>query len=401
MKRTLSSILPPILALVGLALSCLILWRQTAHFRDSVETIAEDVRVSLIDMTGRVVYDTIGADLPSHADRAEVEAVLRDGHARTILRESETLHVATLYHARRVGDYIVRISVPYQAVTDARDFACWGLVAAGGSGACIILILILLARRNEARIARIAAERDAKEKLLSEMRKLENFRRDFVSNVTHEIKTPITGILGAVDLLSDDSSAALSPADRGEILSVLQSQSKRLNALAEDILSLAKLEQSETLPQKDFSLCDVAEIVQSAANLAEPMTQKADVKLTTEIAAPGSFLRECNPRLIEEAITNLINNALRYSGSSTVQVTLASREDGKLLIRVIDHGIGIPKAAQPRVFERFYRVDKGRSRELGGTGLGLAIVKHIALLHGGDVALESEPGSGCTFTITI
>ncbi len=401
MKRTLSSVLPPVLALVGLALSCLILWRQTAHFRDSVETIAEDVRVSLIDMTGRVVYDTIGADLPSHADRAEVEAVLRDGHARTILRESETLHVATLYHARRVGDYIVRISVPYQAVTDARDFACWGLVAAGGSGACIILILILLARRNEARIARIAAERDAKEKLLSEMRKLENFRRDFVSNVTHEIKTPITGILGAVDLLSDDSSAALSPADRGEILSVLQSQSKRLNALAEDILSLAKLEQSETLPQKDFSLCDVAEIVQSAANLAEPMAQKADVKLTTEIAAPGTFLRECNPRLIEEAITNLINNALRYSGSSTVQVTLASREDGKLLIRVIDHGIGIPKAAQPRVFERFYRVDKGRSRELGGTGLGLAIVKHIALLHGGDVALESEPGSGCTFTITI
>ena len=401
MKRTLSSVLPPVLALVGLALSCFILWRQTAHFRDSVETIAEDVRVSLIDMTGHVVYDTVGADLPSHADRAEVEAVLRDGHARTILRESETLHVATLYHARRVGNYIVRISVPYQAVTDARDFACWGLVAAGGSGACIILMLILLARRNEARFARIAAERDAKEKLLSEMRKLENFRRDFVSNVTHEIKTPITGILGAVDLLSDDSSAALSPSDRAEILSVLQSQSKRLNALAEDILSLAKLEQSETLPQKDFTLCDVAEIVNTAADLAKSAAQKADVKLTTEIAAPGSFLRECNPRLIEEAISNLISNALRYSGSPTVKVTLASREDGKLEIRVIDHGIGIPKAAQSRVFERFYRVDKGRSRELGGTGLGLAIVKHIALLHGGDVALESEPGSGCIFTITI
>ncbi len=401
MKRTLSSVLPPVLALIGLALSCFLLWRQTAHFRDSVETIAEDVRVSLIDMTGRVVYDTVGADLPSHADRAEVEAVLRDGHARTILRESETLHVATLYHARRVGDYIVRISVPYQAVTDARDFACWGLVAAGGSGACIILMLILIARRNEERIARIAAERDAKEKLLSEMRKLENFRRDFVSNVTHEIKTPITGILGAVDLLSDESSAALSASDRGEILNVLQSQSKRLNALAEDILSLAKLEQSETLPQKDFSLCDVAEIVHTAVDLAQNAAEKADVKLTTEIAAPGSFLRECNPRLIEEAISNLINNALRYSGSPTVKVTLNSREDGKLLIRVIDHGIGIPKAAQSRVFERFYRVDKGRSRELGGTGLGLAIVKHIALLHGGDVSLESEPGAGCIFTISL
>ena len=401
MKRTLSSILPPLLALVGLALSCLILWRQTEHFRDSVETIAEDVRVSLIDMTGKVVYDTVGTDLPSHADRAEVEAVLKDGHARTILRESETLHVATLYHARRVGDYIVRISVPYQAVMDARDFACWGLVAAGGSGACIILMLILIARRNEARIARIAAERDAKEKLLGEMRKLESFRRDFVSNVTHEIKTPITGILGAVDLLADETSSNLSNEDRREVLSVLQNQSKRLNALAEDILSLAKLEQSETLPQKDFSLCDVADIVRTAVSLAQRAAEKADVKLTTQIAAPGSFLRECNPRLIEEAISNLISNALRYSGSPTVQVTLETNAASRVLIRVVDQGIGIPKEAQARVFERFYRVDKGRSRELGGTGLGLAIVKHIALLHGGDVSLESQPGAGCTFTITI
>lgn len=401
MKRPFSSILPPLLALIGLALCCTILWHQTERFRDSVETIAEDVRVSLIDMNGKVIYDTIGGDLPSHADRAEVEAVIKDGHARTILRESETLHVATLYHARRVGDYIVRISVPYQAVTDARDFACWGLVAAGGSGASIILILIFMARRTEERIARLAAQRDANEKLVTEMRKLESFRRDFVSNVTHEIKTPITGILGAVDILSDENSSELSADDRREVLDVLRDQSKRLNALAEDILSLAKLEQSETMPRKDFALCDLADIVHSAVNLAQRAAEKADVKLITKIAAPGSFLRECNERLIEEAISNLISNALRYSGSPTIEITLSTREDARAQICVIDHGIGIPKNAQPRIFERFYRVDKGRSRELGGTGLGLAIVKHIALLHGGDISLESEPGAGCTFTLTI
>ena len=202
-------------------------------------------------------------------------------------------------------------------------------------------------------------------------------------------------------MLADETSSNLSNEDRREVLSVLQNQSKRLNALAEDILSLAKLEQSETLPQKDFSLCDVADIVRTAVSLAQRAAEKADVKLTTQIAAPGSFLRECNPRLIEEAISNLISNALRYSGSPTVQVTLETNAASRVLIRVVDQGIGIPKEAQARVFERFYRVDKGRSRELGGTGLGLAIVKHIALLHGGDVSLESQPGAGCTFTITI
>lgn len=399
MKRTLATVLPPLLALVGLALCCAILWNQTDRFRESVETIAEDVRVSLIDMTGKVVYDTVGGELPSHADRAEFEAVMADGKARTIVRKSETLHMATLYHARRVGDYVVRIAVPYKAVTEAREFAVHGLAAAGGSGACIILMLILIARRNEARIARLAAERDAKEKLLAEMRKLESFRRDFVSNVTHEIKTPITGILGAVDILTDSAAQQLDATERAEVLNVLRNQSVRLNALAEDILSLAKLEQAESSPPAAFAPCNVADVVRTAANLAKPAAEKADVKLET--AAPADLDRPCDARLVEEAVSNLINNAIRYSGSPVVKIALDQRPDGKARIRVIDHGIGIPKEAQGRIFERFYRVDKGRSRELGGTGLGLAIVKHIALLHGGTISVESEPGNGCTFTLVV
>lgn len=331
--------------------------------------------------------------------RCEFESVKADGKARTIVRESETLHMATLYHARRVGNYIVRISVPYKAVTEAREFALHGLIAAGGSGACIVLVLILLARQNEARIARLAAERDTNERVLAEMRKLESFRRDFISNVTHEIKTPITGILGAVDILTDASSSNLNDAERGEVLSVLKNQSIRLNALAEDILSLAKLEQAESKPPTELTVCNVADIVRTAVNLAKPIAEKADVKL--EVSAPADAERPCDARLIEEAVSNLINNALRYSGSPVVKVEVEQHSDWKVEIRVIDHGIGIPKEAQARIFERFYRVDKGRSRELGGTGLGLAIVKHIALLHGGSITLDSEPGSGSTFTLII
>lgn len=399
MKHTLTTILAPLLVLVGLAFCCTILWHLTYRFRQSVETLAEDVRVSLIDMNGKVVYDTIGGDLPSHAGRAEFESVKADGKARTIVRESETLHMATLYHARRVGNYIVRISVPYKAITEAREFALHGLIAAGGSGACIVLVLILLARQNEARIARLAAERDTNERVLAEMRKLESFRRDFISNVTHEIKTPITGILGAVDILTDASSSNLNDAERGEVLSVLKNQSIRLNALAEDILSLAKLEQAESKPPTELTVCNVADIVRTAVNLAKPIAEKADVKL--EVSAPADAERPCDARLIEEAVSNLINNALRYSGSPIVKVEVEQHSDWKVEIRVIDHGIGIPKEAQARIFERFYRVDKGRSRELGGTGLGLAIVKHIALLHGGSITLDSEPGSGSTFTLII
>ena len=114
-----------------------------------------------------------------------------------------------------------------------------------------------------------------------------------------------------------------------------------------------------------------------------------------------SVVRPCDPRLIESAVTNLIQNALRYSGSNEIGVDVDQTPDGKASIAVADHGIGIPEACQKRIFERFYRIDKDRSRALGGTGLGLAIVKHIAQLHGGEVAVRSKPSAGASFTLTI
>ena len=397
MKRVLSYFLPPALVLAGLALSCLMLWRQTEHFRNSVEKIAEDVRVSLIDLNGKVVYDSTGQDLPNHSDRAEFEAVKADGRARSIVRKSETLHMAMFYHARRVGNYVLRIAVPYQAVTDAKADATRGLLAALGIGALIILTLVLFMRRNEQRIARLAAERDLQGRLLGEMRKLEQFRSDFISNLTHEIKTPVTGILGAVEILADET-ATLDDSDRQELQKVLRDQSVRLNALVEDILSLAHLEKAEAEKLTEFVSCDLADIVQTAVNLAQPAALKADVEISY---SRHSVVRPCDPRLIESAVSNLIQNALRYSGSNEIEVVVDQAPDGKASIAVTDHGIGIPEACQKRIFERFYRIDKGRSRALGGTGLGLAIVKHIAQLHGGEVAVRSKPSAGATFTLTL
>ena len=182
--------------------------------------------------------------------------------------------------------------------------------------------------------------------------------------------------------------------DRAELLNVLNSRSSRLVALVDDILALAVLEKAEAEHDAAFVPCDVADIAQTAVNLARPAAKKADdtlsfVRKTQETEA---LVRPCDARLVESAVANLIQNALRYNGSKEVEVCVERTSSGKAAIRVIDHGIGIAEDCQPRLFERFYRIDKDRSRSLGGTGLGLAIVKHIAQLHGGRATVSSRPG---------
>lgn len=402
MKQKLSIYLPPVLALIGLSVCCLLLWRQTARFRASVERLAENVRVSLIDLNGKVVYDSTGQDLPSHSARAEFEAVKVDGRARSIVRESETLHIAMFYHARRVGDYVLRIAVPYQSVTDARAYAVRGLLAALGIGALVVLVLIFFMRRYEARLARLAAERDVQARLVAEMRKLEEFRRDFISNVTHEIRTPVTGILGAVDILTDNGEE-LDDGDRRELMKVLKDQSVRLNSLVEDILALAQLEKAETNQTRHFMPCNLVDIVQTVINLLRLQASKSGIEIVAlkSSPSPSSLVRSCDPRLIESAISNLVQNAIRHSGTKTIEISVGECSDGRAEISVADHGVGIPEECQGRLFERFYRVDRDRSRALGGTGLGLAIVKHIAQLHNGEVSVSSHPGEGATFRLTF
>ena len=158
----------------------------------------------------------------------------------------------------------------------------------------------------------------------------------------------------------------------------------------------------------EFTDCNVADIVQTAVSLQRPLAEKAGIQLSfpesdnhTIEQSNNSLVRPCDSRLVESAVSNLIQNALRHSGSKAVEVKVEGTPDGKAVISVCDHGIGIPADSLPRLFERFYRVDKNRSRTLGGTGLGLAIVKHIAQLHGGEVAVKSTPGKGSEFRLVI
>lgn len=402
MKHVSTFFLPPVLALLGVAVCCVLLWNQTARFKRCVETIAEGVRVSLIGLDGKVVYDSAGQDLPNHADRAEFESVCAGGQSHSIVRESETLHISMFYYARRIGDYVLRIAVPYQAVTDAKADAMHGLVTAIATGSLIAAVLFFFTLRYERRLSRLAAERDLQDKMMEEMRKLERFRSNFISNVTHEIRTPVTGIIGATEMLADDT-AQLDGKDRAELMEVLKSHSSRLVALVDDILALARLEKAEAAHDASFELCDVAGVVRRAVNLAGPAARNAGVSLTfvCNEREGGAIVRPCDARLVESAVSNLIENAMRYSGSKDVEIAVEKTEAGKAAISVTDHGIGISEESQLRLFERFYRIEKDRSRSVGGTGLGLAIVKHIALLHGGEVMVASKPGEGAKFTLVL
>lgn len=401
MKKNLQFFLLPLLTLFGLTICCIALWSQATLLRNSAMRLAEDVRVSLIDFNGNIIYDSTGENLPNHATRAEIQALKIDGHPKTLVRRSQSLHMTMLYHARKVGDYILRIAIPYQAILDAKKYASYGLLSAIGVGALVIATIFIFARHYKKRLSHLATERDMQNHLLTEMRTVEQFRSDFISNVTHEIKSPVTGILGAAEVLCDHLTELDEP-ERIELCRVIANQSQRLSALVDDILSLARLEKAKTNNETDFVKTNLADIVQTSVNLCRTQAEKANISIKISVLKESSLLQAfCDPELIESAVTNLILNAVRYSGSKNVDVRVDKTPADKITIEVEDYGIGIPEESQSRIFERFYRVDKGRSRTVGGTGLGLAIVKHIVQLHNGEISLTSSPGNGASFKITI
>ena len=232
---------------------------------------------------------------------------------------------------------------------------------------------------------------------VTQLRHLENIRRDFVSNVSHELKTPITSIKGFVETLRDGALDNREHAER--FLGIIARHAERLHAIIEDLLALSRLEQSDEsydIPRSETTLTDVlqAAILDCAA--------KAEAQRVTVVPSCAVELRATvNAPLLEQAIVNLLENAITYSNPDSCVWVSARQDDDLLVIEVRDQGVGIPHDHLDRIFERFYRVDKARSRERGGTGLGLAIVKHIAQVHGGQVSVTSTVGQGSTFTLHI
>ena len=228
---------------------------------------------------------------------------------------------------------------------------------------------------------------------ITRMKKLESIRKDFVSSVTHELKTPLTSIRGFVDTLKDG--AIEDPVFSRRFLDIIDIEAERLSVLVNDILILSEIE--NTMETGKSTVC-VEEVIDDVIELLSKK-KKDSVKIIKEMEKPVTdFL--CNPDRLKELILNLADNGIKYTNEGEVRIK-CWEEEQDLVFQFKDTGVGIPKEHLPRLFERFYRVDKGRSRKLGGTGLGLSIVKHIVELYKGTITVDSKVGEGTVFTVRL
>ncbi len=232
---------------------------------------------------------------------------------------------------------------------------------------------------------------------LTVLRQLEVVRRDFVANVSHELMTPITLIKGFVETLQEG--AADDSEERARFLTIIARHTNRLEAIISDLLMLARLEQETEEHEFVFSRAPLRPVLEAAVENCRYEIEQKGIRM--ELDCPTDLLARMQPALIEHAVVNLLTNSIKYSEANTRVQISAREEEREVVIRVRDEGCGIPQAHLPRIFERFYRVDKARSRQVGGTGLGLAIVKHITLIHKGRVSVDSTVGSGSVFRVHL
>lgn len=373
-----------------------------------VNMVAQEVRVTLVNSQGVVLYDNEvdAATLENHLDRPEISKALVDGEGESI-RTSETMAQNTFYYAMRTREgNILRLSKDAGSILSVfgsvLPTVCWVLAA------LILLSLALahfLTKKLIAPIENLAQNMDDYEgakgyeelaPFLDMIKKqhediLSNaqMRQEFTANVSHELKTPLTSISGYAELIE---TGMASEEDVVRFAHGIRSSAQRLLTLINDIIRLSELDAADVeTPFEELNLYDMA---QACVEMLQMNAEKHQVS----ISLSG---KEChilgNRQMVEELLYNLCDNAIRYNNEGgKVSVTVGRNIDaeGGAILIVKDTGIGIPKEHQERIFERFYRVDKSRSKSTGGTGLGLAIVKHIVAKHSAKMELESEIGKG-------
>ena len=237
---------------------------------------------------------------------------------------------------------------------------------------------------------------------ITEFKRLENIKADFIANVSHELRTPLTAIKGYTETLEEE--AFESPQDQKHFLSIINRHADRLINIVSDLLVLSEVEGRDALSKENessnFEEVNIDEIIRSSLEALKSKATGKGLEVSFQ-STQSAHMISANRFLFEQMFINLIDNAVKYTPEhGKIGIEISSR-DKEIVVEIHDTGIGIPKESLPRIFERFYRVDKTRSRKMGGTGLGLSIVKHIVIIHGGKIEVQSEEGKGSRFTITL
>ncbi|MCR4600248.1 MAG: two-component sensor histidine kinase [Clostridia bacterium] len=375
-----------------------------------LSTDLDELRVTWIDKDGTVLYDNDASAelLQNHFDRPEIQGAFEHGEGETI-RRSDTMNEDTFYYALRLDNgTVLRVATNAQSI--------WAVFI---SAIPIILLIVLLIIAICVAISRMLtkqllrpiemmAENLENADYESPYRELDPLaemlltqhtdvlsaakaRQDFTANVSHELKTPLTAISGYAELLEGGMVGA---EQQNHFYQEIRKNADRLLALINDILRLSDLDRKD--PELHFTEVDLFE---TASECMEALAVSARQRnVTLELEGKPAFVRG-NKDMLKELVENLSQNAIRYNNPGGKVKISVGRIDGRIALTVRDNGIGIPASEQQRIFERFYRVDKSRSRATGGTGLGLAIVKHIVEIHDANIELDSAPGVGTTISV--
>ncbi|HEB02021.1 MAG TPA: HAMP domain-containing histidine kinase [Nitrospirae bacterium] len=409
---------------------------NTQAIQDRISALARkiDSRITVIGSEGRVLGDSAKnpEEMDDHSGRLEVQRVLKDGTGQST-RYSDTLGYSMKYvavaikHEDQTAGF-VRLALPLIDM-EQQIQVIYRTVLIGGLVAFFIVLIIgaaitrsiitpitemtgvaqAIARGDFSKKLRVKSSdelgilarslnmmADELRRTIEDLRRMDKVRTDFVANVSHELKTPLTSIRGFIETLEDG--ALEDEANARRFLAIIKKHANALSNITDDLLKLSELEAAGTrIEVAPFDLRALVEDV--AAGFGHALKENMQ-KLTTRCGR-GELVVEANRDGIEQVLQNLVDNAMKYSPEGAFVKIAVERKEGEFLISVEDNGPGIPKEEQQRVFERFYRADKARSRALGGTGLGLAIVKHTVLLHKGDVSIESTPGRGTKISFTL
>lgn len=365
----------------------------------------DGLRITLIQQNGNVQYDSIAdeKEMGNHKDRPEIKKALKKGKG-TSVRWSNTSSLHTLYYAEQLenGD-ILRVGKDSENVFQImKNTAILVMVV---SLSILLLCGILshfLTKRLLSPIEKLASHLDGENMdnvydeitpFLQTIKEqhitlLDNakMRQEFTANVSHELKTPLTAISGYAELIG---SGMADERDTRRFANEIHSSSNRLLILINDILKLSELDDGGL--EFDFEQIDLYQAAQKCLDMMDVQAAKQGISLSLQ---GESCMVYANPNLLDELLYNLCSNAVRYNNHNGTVIVTVSPEKERVLLSVKDTGIGISEEHQKRVFERFYRVDKSRSKQSGGTGLGLAIVKHIVAQHGAEIVLKSEVEKG-------